>query len=471
MPSFYELDDVIEGDLILDISRVFWIKIRIAFLWNNQSENQKLGLTRFSWGRRTPNQFTNSMGAFLDKPKTEKTNDHGEGPGYRYVVASMQGWRWNMEDAHQVKVAITEEEPLKHWSFFAVFDGHAGCEVANHSAENLLAYLLNTEEFKQLVPELKKNEGKITEKAIQLLKDGIKAGFLKLDEHMSTEKGPDGEEKEKSGTTATCAILTPEYVFFCNLGDSRGLLGRKTEEVFYTVDHKPYLTAERERIIRAGGTVMIQRVNGSLAVSRALGDFEYKNVPGLTPTEQLVSPEPDVYVIKRNPDEDEFLILACDGIYDVLENEELCVLLRSRLTVTDDLKKATNQVLDYCLARGSRDNMTMVAVIFEAAPKKNPEASKAEEEWLDKVREKAKEYADRFLKEVREVETNTIISYLKANTDLERSPVYGGLDLAKHVIDDVIDRTKRENGFTSDSEEHSMEEESKQANVVLTDLE
>lgn len=46
---------------------------------------------------------------------------------------------------------------------------------------------------------------------------------------------------------------------------------------------------------------MIQRVNGSLAVSRALGDFEYKNVPGLAPTEQLVSPEPDVYVVKRDP--------------------------------------------------------------------------------------------------------------------------------------------------------------------------
>ncbi|CAD5225095.1 unnamed protein product [Bursaphelenchus okinawaensis] len=408
------------------------------------------------------------MGAFLDKPKTEKTNDHGEGPDYRYVVASMQGWRTDMEDAHQVKVAMTEEDPLKDWSFFAVFDGHAGCRMANHSAENLLSYLLNTEEFKQLIPELKQNNGKVTEKAIQLLKDGIKAGFLKLDENMSNEKG---EYKEKSGTTATCAILTPEYAFFCNLGDSRGLMGRKTEEVFSTIDHKPYLTAERERIIRAGGTVMIQRVNGSLAVSRALGDYDYKNVPGLTPTEQLVSPEPDVYVVKRNPLEDEFLILACDGIYDVLQNEELCILLRSRLTVTDDLRAATNQVLDYCLTRGSRDNMTMVAVILPAAPKPDPEIAKAEAEWLEKVKEKAKEYVDRYLKEVREVETNTIISYLKGNTELDNSPVFGGLDLAKHVIDEVVESSKRELGIASDSEEHSMDDSNKQANVILTDLE
>lgn len=71
----------------------------------------------------------------------------------------------------------------------------------------------------QLVPELESTKGQISDKAKQLIQDGIKAGFLKLDEHMSKEKGLDGEEREKSGTTATCAILTPDYVFFCNLGE------------------------------------------------------------------------------------------------------------------------------------------------------------------------------------------------------------------------------------------------------------
>lgn len=51
-----------------------------------------------------------------------------------------------------------------------------------------------------------------------LITGGIKTGFLKLDEHLSQEQGVDGEEKDKSGTTAVCAILTPEYVFFGNLG-------------------------------------------------------------------------------------------------------------------------------------------------------------------------------------------------------------------------------------------------------------
>ena len=75
-------------------------------------------------------------------------------------------------------------------------------------------------------------------------------------------------------------------------------------------DHKPSNPPELERIQNAGGSVMIQRVNGSLAVSRALGDFEYKNVDGKGPTEQLVSPEPEFYMKKREADNDEFLVLG-----------------------------------------------------------------------------------------------------------------------------------------------------------------
>lgn len=96
--------------------------------------------------------------------------------------------------------------------------------------------------------------------------------------------------------------------------------------------------------------MMIQRVNGSLAVSRALGDFEYKNVEGCGPCEQLVSPEPEVFVRDRN-DTDEFLILACDGIWDVMSNEDLCQFVRHRLQITDDLAEITSHIVDTCLCK------------------------------------------------------------------------------------------------------------------------
>lgn len=68
------------------------------------------------------------MGAFLEKPKTDKVQEDGEGNGLRYGVASMQGWRTEMEDAHMVRTNLGEA--LKDWSYFAVFDGHAGAMVS-----------------------------------------------------------------------------------------------------------------------------------------------------------------------------------------------------------------------------------------------------------------------------------------------------------------------------------------------------
>ena len=95
---------------------------------------------------------------------------------------------------------------------------------------------------------------------------------------------------------------------------------------------------------------MIQRVNGSLAVSRALGDYEYKNVEGKGPCEQLVSPEPEVFIEERTP-QDEFMVLACDGIWDVMTNDELCAFIANRMKITSSLEEVCNQVVDTCLIK------------------------------------------------------------------------------------------------------------------------
>lgn len=126
---------------------------------------------------------------------------------------------------------------------------------------------------------------------------------------------------------------------------------------------------------------MIHRVNGSLAVSRALGDFEYKSVEGKGPTEQLVSPAPEIFVEPRCPDEDEFLVLACDGIWDVMTNEDVCKFIHYQLTLTDDLTKVAASVVDHCLFKGSRDNMSIVLITFPAAPKPIPEVVEREKKF------------------------------------------------------------------------------------------
>merc|ERR1712080_659536 len=112
-------------------------------------------------------------------------------------------------------------------------------------------------------------------------------------------------------------------------------------------------------------------------VSRALGDYDYKNVSGLPPTEQLVSAEPDLSVMDRS-DEDEFLILACDGVWDVMTNEEVVSYINSRLLINDNLQKVCEELLETCLAKGSRDNMSVILITFPAAPKVSLEAIEQE---------------------------------------------------------------------------------------------
>lgn len=286
------------------------------------------------------------MGAFLDKPKTEKEVSCGTGNGLVYGLSSMQGWRVEMEDAHCAEIGLPHG--LDDWSFFAVFDGHAGARVSAHCAKNLLNSITQLEEFITNAV----NASDVSADKMDKVKAGIRNGFLQLDERMK-ELPEVLSGEDKSGSTAVSALISPTHIFMANCGDSRAVLSRAGTAFFSTADHKPVNPQEKERIVRAGGSVLIQRVNGSLAVSRALGDFEYKQVEGKGPCEQLVSPEPEITVLERDSDRDEFLCLACDGIWDVLNNTELCDFVRHMLTITSDVELICSSVIDVCLHKVS----------------------------------------------------------------------------------------------------------------------
>jgi serine/threonine protein phosphatase PrpC len=112
------------------------------------------------------------MGSFLDKPKTEKISESGTGNDLKYGLSAMQGWRIEMEDAHTSIIGLPKQG-LESWSFFAVFDGHAGSTVSKISSTKLLESILNADE--ELFNELaeiysKKQEDKLDddkESAIQ----------------------------------------------------------------------------------------------------------------------------------------------------------------------------------------------------------------------------------------------------------------------------------------------------------------
>jgi len=256
----------------------------------------------------------------------------------------MQGWRIEMEDAHTDITGLNQE--LQEWSFFGIFDGHAGSNASLYCAEKLLGCVLSSDDFKAAL------KSGPSSPDLEQLKNGIKMGFFELDKTMrELPAWLNGDDK--SGTTAVTTMVTPKQFIFANCGDSRAILCSNGKVTFHTVDHKPSNPDEKTRIEKAGGSVMIQRVNGSLAVSRALGDFEYKMDNNLGPDKQLVSPEPEISVISRQEDVDEFIVIGCDGIWDVMTNEEVGEYIRSRMLLSDDLELICSELLDTCLAKVS----------------------------------------------------------------------------------------------------------------------
>lgn len=382
------------------------------------------------------------MGVFLDKPKKEKELESGEGNGLRYAMCSMQGWRVEMEDAHAIRIELGPS--LKNCSYFAVFDGHAGDFVSKYSSEHLIDTILelwlashgdkdnpvNGEKGGE-----NPKETHLTDSVeVENFREKVIEGFLKIDGKMrELPKFVSGEER--SGTTAVAAFVTPNKIIFANCGDSRGLLCSDNNTKFATYDHKPYNEEEKKRIENAGGSVMIQRVNGSLAVSRALGDYDYKNVSGLPPTEQLVSAEPDLNVIDRSP-QDQFLILACDGVWDVMSNQEVVTYIQSRLLVHENLQKVCEELLETCLAKGSKDNMSVILITFPAAPHVSEEAVQLEKKLDDAIKSRI----EGMVKERgKDTTLSLILDELQKET-LENLPPGGGIHSKLCLIEETLDQ-------------------------------
>ncbi len=187
----------------------------------------------------------------------------------------MQGWRLEMEDAH---VSIDMPSQPDHL-FLAVFDGHAGAGAAKYAAEHIVKYVEDSEHWKSY------QAGGC--KDIQLLGAAMTDAFLVVDEHMRNHQTHVSTD-DNSGCTSVTAIVTPTHIICANAGDSRCVMGTENTAKALSEDHKPYSEIEKKRIESAGGFVQWNRVDGDLAVSRALGDFGYKNRPDLHASFQKV---------------------------------------------------------------------------------------------------------------------------------------------------------------------------------------
>eukprot|EP00511_Aplanochytrium_stocchinoi_P006545 CAMPEP_0204829486 /NCGR_PEP_ID=MMETSP1346-20131115/7682_1 /ASSEMBLY_ACC=CAM_ASM_000771 /TAXON_ID=215587 /ORGANISM="Aplanochytrium stocchinoi, Strain GSBS06" /LENGTH=432 /DNA_ID=CAMNT_0051959321 /DNA_START=244 /DNA_END=1542 /DNA_ORIENTATION=+ len=177
-----------------------------------------------------------------------------------------------------------------------------------------------------------------------------------------------------AGCTAIAALLLEKYLYVANAGDSRGVLCCDGKAVPLSEDHKPNDQQELNRIEAAGGHVTEQgRVNGNLNLSRSIGDLKYKVNDELDRAQQIITAQPDVRVFPIGP-KDYFFILACDGVWDILSNEEIVELVKAQVVEDGILKVSTiiENIFDRCISvdpyktQGlGGDNMTCIIVFLK----------------------------------------------------------------------------------------------------------
>jgi serine/threonine protein phosphatase PrpC len=333
----------------------------------------------------------NALVGANDDPVTTKFTERGKSyqQGVVFAASGMKGLRATMEDKHLYTYSIKINgvaEPLTDHSLFAVFDGHGGDFTSGYAAENFLKVLAQQPAMKQYAVLAKTGVDSRSDVAgIQLLREALDCVFAELDVQLRDEQQqkndaidskpvlvPNDESLlasnssqiyEHSGSTCVVVLLTPSHVIGCNAGDSRAVLRRAGVTLPLSFDHKPSEVSEKDRITEAGGFVKARRVDGDLAVSRALGDFVYKANEALPANKQKVIPNPDFVVYPRNSEEDEFIILACDGIWDVASSKQCSDFVQQLLLEGEsDLGVICEEALDTCLERNSKDNMTILVV-------------------------------------------------------------------------------------------------------------
>jgi len=286
----------------------------------------------------------------------------------------MQGWRKRMEDSHISDLNISEGSHV-----FGVFDGHGGREVAQWVKKHFTKELVNLKSFKsgnikqalaenflrmdqimvepsnkqELKQEAKKSKEE-DDRISRMQESNEKSKQIDLFKQMMDPKSQDDCDISLYTGCTACVVAVDEtnsMIICANAGDSRAILCRKGIAYPMSIDHKPDLDSEKNRIYKADGWVSEGRVKGNLNLSRSLGDLEYKQNKKLPQEEQMITANPEIIIEKLSSDCD-FMVIACDGVWDCMSNQEVGDLVYKRLKANPKIKlsKIIEEILDNCLA-------------------------------------------------------------------------------------------------------------------------
>lgn len=270
-------------------------------------------------------------------PQKEKAGDGGYASGgwksedgrLSCGYSSFRGKRASMEDCFDVKMSTIDGKTV---CLFGIFDGHGGSRASEFLREHLFDNIVKHPKF-------------MTDPKLAISETYQRTDMDFLDSESNTYRD--------DGSTASAAVLVGNHLYVANVGDSRAVISKAGKAIPLSEDHKPNRSDERKRIENAGGVVMwagTWRVGGVLAMSRAFGNRLLK---------QFVVADPEIQE-QEIDDELELLVLASDGLWDVVPNEDAVSLARTE----EEPEAAARKLTETAFSRGSADNITCIVVKF-----------------------------------------------------------------------------------------------------------
>lgn len=231
-------------------------------------------------------------------------------------------------------------------AFYAVFDGHGGPDAAYFVKRNAMRLFFEDSNL------LLSHDSDAL--FLKKLEESHRKAFLLADNALANE----ASVSSSCGTTALTALILGNHLMVANAGDCRAVLCRRGVAVDLSQDHRASYLPEKRRVEELGGFIEDGYLNGYLSVTRALGDWDLK-LP-LGSASPLIA-DPDVLQVPLTGD-DEFLVIGCDGIWDVLSSQQAVSLVRRGLRRHDDPQQCARELVKEALRLHTSDNLTVIVV-------------------------------------------------------------------------------------------------------------
>ncbi|KAJ3443699.1 leucine-rich repeat-containing protein [Anaeramoeba flamelloides] len=236
----------------------------------------------------------------------------------------------------------SSENTLKNLKYRKLNSKKTQSQIITRNSKREKQYFIKNKQKNETLNNLKKIKN-INEIRTKIYKK-IKKVFQETNQKLK-------DRNESSGSTAVVALILDNHLYCANLGDSRAIISKNKMAIRLTFDHKPNVLSERRRIIAKGGYVNEeQRVNSHLAISRSFGDFHVGD---------CISSKPHLSSIKIGS-QNEVLILACDGVWDVLLDQEVIDIALQFNDPHEAALKIRNLAENY----GSTDNISVIVIYF-----------------------------------------------------------------------------------------------------------